>query len=147
MGLKSVPILSGLRRYVLCGSPAGAFMQTMLQLNPPIPLSTPKGEGIAVMVIDYGIDHDLWWTVIISRGEHAGEIWTYANPEVRGVENITLGEAPMQAKPINLYDSSATGAAAFENLAKELLISVLEPLVEAAANRCRVRRPVVPGRP
>ena len=36
-------------------------------------------------------------------------------------ENITLGEAPMQAKPINLYDSSATGAAAFENLAKELL--------------------------
>jgi hypothetical protein len=66
-------------------------MQTMLQLNPPIPLSTPKGEGIAVMVIDYGIDHDLWWTVMISRGEHAGEIWTYANPEVRGVENITLG--------------------------------------------------------
>jgi cellulose biosynthesis protein BcsQ len=35
-------------------------------------------------------------------------------------ENITLGEAPMQAKPINLYDSS-TAAAAFENLAKELL--------------------------
>ena len=63
----------------------------MMQLNPPIPLSTPKGEGIAVMVIDYGIDHDLWWTVIISKGEHAGEIWTYANPKVRGVENITLG--------------------------------------------------------
>ncbi len=83
--------MSGLRRYVFCGSPVGAFMQTMLQLNPPIPLSTPKGKGIAVMVIDYGIDHDLWWTVIISRGEHAGEIWTYANPEVRGVENITLG--------------------------------------------------------
>src|SRR2546429_5803404 len=101
MGLKSVLILSGLRRYVLCGSPAGAFMQTMLQLNPPIPLSTPKGDGIAVMVIDYGIDHDLWWTVIISRGEHAGEIWTFANPEVRGVENITLGRpvAPSSKEP------------------------------------------------
>ena len=63
----------------------------MLQLSPPIPLSTPKGEGLAVMVIDYGVDFDLWWTVIISKGEHAGEIWTYANPEVRGVENVTLG--------------------------------------------------------
>ena len=66
-------------------------MQTMLQLSPPIPLCTPKGEGLAVLVIDYGPDHDLWWTVVISRGEHAGEIWTYANPEVRGVENVTLG--------------------------------------------------------
>jgi hypothetical protein len=66
-------------------------MQTMLQLNPPIPLSTPKGEGLAMLVIDYGVDFDLWWTVVISKGEHAGEIWTYANPDVRGVENITLG--------------------------------------------------------
>jgi len=66
-------------------------MQTMLQLNPPIPLKTPKGEGLAVMVIDYGPDHDLLWTVIIGKGEHAGEIWTYPNPQVRGVDNITLG--------------------------------------------------------
>jgi chromosome partitioning protein len=36
-------------------------------------------------------------------------------------ENITLGEAPMQAKPINLYDASATGAEAFSQLAKEFL--------------------------
>lgn len=36
-------------------------------------------------------------------------------------ENITLGEAPMEAKPINLYDSSASGAEAFSNLAKEFL--------------------------
>lgn len=36
-------------------------------------------------------------------------------------ENITLGEAPMTAQPINLYDSSATGAEAFSNLAKEFL--------------------------
>ena len=69
-------------------------MQTLLQLNPPIPLSTPKGEGLAVLVIDYGPDFDLWWTVIISKGEFAGQIWTYANPEVRGVANITLGRHP-----------------------------------------------------
>ena len=36
-------------------------------------------------------------------------------------ENITLGEAPMAAKPINLYDASAPGAEAFSSLAKELL--------------------------
>ncbi len=69
-------------------------MQSMLQLNPPIPMKTPRGEGMAVMVIDYGPDFDLWWTVIISHGEHAGEVWTYANPKVRGVENITLGRPP-----------------------------------------------------
>ena len=54
-------------------------------------MQTPRGEGLAVLVIDYGPDHDLWWTVMLSKGEHAGEIWTYANPQVRGVENITLG--------------------------------------------------------
>ena len=69
-------------------------MQTMLQLNPPIPLNTPKGEGIAVLVIDYGPDHDLWWTVILTKGGFAGEIWTYPNPQVRGVENLTLGRNP-----------------------------------------------------
>ena len=36
-------------------------------------------------------------------------------------ENITLGEAPMEAKPISLYDPSAPGAEAFSNLAKEFL--------------------------
>ena len=72
-------------------------MQTMLQLNPPIPLVTPKGEGLAVMVIDYGPDHDLWWTVIVHSGPHSGEIWTYPNPQVRGVENITLGRRSVTA--------------------------------------------------
>jgi chromosome partitioning protein len=36
-------------------------------------------------------------------------------------ENITLGEAPMQAKPISLYDASASGALAFSSLTKEVL--------------------------
>ena len=69
-------------------------MQTMLQLNPPIPMVTPKGEGLAVLVIDYGPDFDLWWTVIIGKGEFAGQIWTYRNPEVRGVANVSLGRQP-----------------------------------------------------
>lgn len=75
-------------------------MQSMLQLNPPIPLQTPKGEGLATLVIDYGPDYDLLWTVILTKGEHAGEIWTYPNPKVRGVQNITLGRpAPQISAP------------------------------------------------
>lgn len=31
----------------------------MMQLNPPIPVWTPKGEGIAHALIDYGLEHDL----------------------------------------------------------------------------------------
>ena len=36
-------------------------------------------------------------------------------------ENITLGEAPMHAQPINLYNATATGATAFSALTKELV--------------------------
>jgi hypothetical protein len=66
-------------------------------------MRTPKGEGVAIMVIDYGPDYDLFWTVIVSKGEHAGEIWTYPNPQVRGVENVTLGRhvAPADGRPMN----------------------------------------------
>lgn len=51
----------------------------MLQLNPPLPLSTPKGEGFAHILIDYGPESDLYWTVFITE---TGEIWTFANREV-----------------------------------------------------------------
>lgn len=61
---------------------------SLTQLNPPIPLNTPKGEGLAVAVIDYSIDYDLLWVVIVNA---TGEIWTYKNSEVRGVKNITAG--------------------------------------------------------
>lgn len=60
----------------------------MLQLNPPIPLSTPKGEGMAWAIIDYGAEHNLLWVVAI---DETREIWTFPNPEVRAQKNITLG--------------------------------------------------------
>jgi hypothetical protein len=61
---------------------------TVLQLNPPIPMNTPKGEGFAHILIDYGPESDLYWTVLITA---TGEIWTYANRHVRASKNITLG--------------------------------------------------------
>ncbi len=60
----------------------------MLQLNPPIPMNTPKGEGFAHVLLDYGPESDLYWIVIITE---TGEIWTYANKYVRASKNITLG--------------------------------------------------------
>lgn len=60
----------------------------MIQLNPPIPLNTPKGEGFAHLMLDYGPESDLYWVVMITE---TGEIWTYANRYVRGSKNITLG--------------------------------------------------------
>ena len=60
----------------------------IIQLNPVIPLKTPKGNGYAWALIDYGPEHDLMWVVAIDA---TGEIWTFANPEVRALKNITLG--------------------------------------------------------
>jgi hypothetical protein len=58
------------------------------QLNPPLPVSTPKGSGLAHLVIDYGPEHNLFWVVFIDA---TGECWTYPNPEIRAQKNITLG--------------------------------------------------------
>lgn len=59
----------------------------MLQLNPPLPMNTPKGEGLAHLLIDYGPESDLYWTVFLAT---TGEIWTFANRHVRAAKNITL---------------------------------------------------------
>lgn len=61
---------------------------TIIQLNPAIPLNTPKGEGIAHLVIDYGIENDLYWVVFIHDSH---ECWTFSNKEIRACKNITLG--------------------------------------------------------
>ena len=58
------------------------------QLNPPIPLETPKGKGYAHLVIDYSQEHNLVWVVFI---DNTGECWSFENKEVRLQRNITLG--------------------------------------------------------
>lgn len=61
--------------------------QMTTQLNPSIPLVTPKGKAEAILVTDYGKEHDLYWTCI----QRDGEIWTWKNSDVRAGENITEG--------------------------------------------------------
>ncbi len=60
----------------------------IIQLNPSIPLKTPKGNAEAILVIDYSKEDDLLWTCI---QDDTGEIWTWRNSEVRGIENISIG--------------------------------------------------------
>jgi len=60
----------------------------LTQLNPPLPLETTKGAGLAHFVIDYGPESDLLWVVFMDKD---GACWTVPNPEVRMTTNWTLG--------------------------------------------------------
>ncbi|NBW22720.1 MAG: hypothetical protein EBR82_83725, partial [Caulobacteraceae bacterium] len=41
----------------------------MLQLNPEMWVMTPKGEGLAFLVTDYGMDHNKIFTVMLQSGD------------------------------------------------------------------------------
>jgi len=60
----------------------------ILQLNPPLPMTCKKGNGIAHFLIDYGMESHLYWVITL---DSSGEIWTLPNPDVRMQKNITLG--------------------------------------------------------
>ena len=60
----------------------------ILQLNPMLPLDTPKGLGWAFALIDYSQDHDTLFKVIITETR---EIWDFPQSQVRGVKNISFG--------------------------------------------------------
>ena len=47
-------------------------------------MHTPKGDGIALFMIDYGAEDDILWVVGINE---TGEIWCVPNYEVRLMEN------------------------------------------------------------
>jgi hypothetical protein len=64
----------------------------LLQLNPPIPVVTPKGKALAQVLIDYGPEHDLMWTVF----QDNGECWTWNNKEIRAETNQTFGRVVTQ---------------------------------------------------
>ena len=58
------------------------------QLNPPLPLLTPKGKAWAHLVIDYGMEADLLW---VCFQDEDGACWTWSNRDVRIQANATLG--------------------------------------------------------
>ena len=68
----------------------------ILQLNPPIPLITPKGKGLAHFLIDYSVEFDVLWVVFLDKN---GECWTFKNPEIRIQENFSLGRHDVSPLP------------------------------------------------
>lgn len=67
----------------------------ILQVNPPLPVTTSKGEGLCHFLLDYGLEHDLMWVVFL---DSTGECWTFGNTEIRAMKNMTYG-APRISPP------------------------------------------------
>jgi len=82
----------------------------IVQLDPPLPLKTPKGEGLAHFVIDYGPEIHLMWVVFTNED---AACWTVPNPEVRMSPNWTMGRRPAkpaEEKPARFRPTIAAGA-------------------------------------
>lgn len=62
-------------------------MGTVTQLDPPIPVTTPKGAGFAHILIDYGQEHHLYW--VVAQDDNC-EFWAWENPKVRIQLNQTM---------------------------------------------------------
>lgn len=60
----------------------------IVQLNPPLPVMTPKGAGVAHFLIDYSMESHLYWAVFLDAN---GECWTFENPKVRMATNPSIG--------------------------------------------------------
>jgi hypothetical protein len=63
-------------------------MTNLLQLNPPIPVETPKGKAMAHVLIDYGPEFHIIW---VCFQDDTGEVWAWKNPEIRAQTNPTMG--------------------------------------------------------
>lgn len=75
----------------------------ILQLNPPLPVNTTsKGKGLAHLVIDYGIEHHLYWVIFCDNGE----IWTLSNTEIRADSNESWGRE-IKKEPRKCYFNPA----------------------------------------
>ena len=59
----------------------------MIQLNPQIPVITPKGKGWAFFLIDRSQEHDLEWVVFL---DNSGECWVFNNKDIRIQKNHTF---------------------------------------------------------
>lgn len=77
----------------------------------PLPIVTPKGEGLAHFLIDYGPESALFWVVFMDED---GACWTVPNPEVRIYKNWTLGrQRPEDARKLQEQPAAAGAAPRF----------------------------------
>ena len=69
----------------------------MLQLDPPLPVNTPKGPALAHVLIDYGAEHDLVWVCF----QDNGECWCWRNQDIRATTNATFGRHVPKNVPLS----------------------------------------------
>lgn len=55
-------------------------MTTIHRLDPPIPMTTPKGDAKAVLYVDRGVDNFGEWVTFVLA---TGECWTWLDKDVR----------------------------------------------------------------
>ena len=75
----------------------------IVQLNPPLPMETPRGKAVAHFLLDYGLEMDLMW---ICFQDETGECWTFQNHEIRRTTNLTMGRDTISSfsdRTINRY--------------------------------------------
>lgn len=60
----------------------------LLQLNPSIPVKTPKGNAECIGWIDYSKEDNLLWVCFM---DDTGECWIFPNHEIRAFENFSIG--------------------------------------------------------
>lgn len=60
----------------------------ILQLAPPIWVYTPHGEGLAILLIDYGMDHNTCWVVALKE---TNQIKHYDATDLFYAENPAYG--------------------------------------------------------
>lgn len=58
----------------------------ILQLNPPLPVNTPLGLGVAHVIIDYGIDFNSVFVVFLD----SGEVKHFSSEQLRRTDNLTF---------------------------------------------------------
>jgi hypothetical protein len=68
------------------------------QLDPPLPLETPHGRGLAHLVLDYGVEFHLIWIVFLDKD---GSCWSVPNPDIRLQSNWTMGRTAGTAGAVN----------------------------------------------
>jgi len=67
----------------------------MLQLKPEMWVMTPKGEGLAFLVLDPGLDQNKIFTVLLQ----SGDILDFDMKDLRRCENPTYGILQMPEPP------------------------------------------------
>lgn len=60
----------------------------ILQLDPPLSMTSPRGDCLALFLLDYGMEQDLYWICFM---DDTGECWTFRNAEIRLMPNISYG--------------------------------------------------------